>query len=568
MKLTLLVLFISIFIFSIAKADRPVHFDPCYIGNGYNLMTFFITSATIDGIDMEEGDEIGIFDDTLCVGAGVLEDTISVVFQVNASADDPDTPEKDGFTDDNTATFKLWDSDQQLEVVNVTTTYSMGEGNFEQLGTSMVSLNGNITFLHADFSAYPLTGYSPLVVDFNDHSTGTITSWEWDFNDDDEIDSYEQEPSFKYTVPGLYTVTLTVSDGKGSDTETKEDYIEVIPSGNHFIPCYQGNGYNLMTIFITSATIDGIDMEAGDEIGIFDDTLCVGAGVLEDTISVVFQVNASADDQDTPEKDGFIDGNKITYKLWDASKHVEINNVTTTYTLGNGTFQQLGTAMLTLIGYYYGPDWFVDSTHYNYKGTIICQVYNSDSTLFSSAHNDLIGAFCNTVCRGVQSSYEYPTNSGSYIFPLNVFSNETSGDILEFKYWDASTSLVHNIYQTIEFFPDMSYGIQSEPYNMYISISVDETSELSCYKFYHYPNPMMYTDNTINVRFSLIKNCTVSIDLYNIRGQHIETLINEEKNIGEYMVTKNIGDLSSGIYFITMNINGVNEEIRKVVVMR
>jgi len=100
------------------------------------------------------------------------------------------------------------------------------------------------------------------------------------------------------------------------------------------------------------------------------------------------------------------------------------------------------------------------------------------------------------------------------------------------------------------------------------SFVIDDTQELSSYSLYLYPNPMMYTDNTINVCFSLIKNCIVSIDLYNIRGQHIETLINEEKNIGEYVVTKDVSNLSSGIYFMKFNIDGKTKAVNKFVLMK
>jgi len=56
-----------------------------------------------------------------------------------------------------------------------------------------------------------------LQVDFVDNSVGA-TSWQWDVNGDDIIDYTTQNPSHTYS-PGLYNVTLTISDG--SDTITK-----------------------------------------------------------------------------------------------------------------------------------------------------------------------------------------------------------------------------------------------------------------------------------------------------------------------------------------------------------
>jgi len=76
----------------------------------------------------------------------------------------------------------------------------------------------------AEFSATPTTGNEPLDIQFTDQSTGSITSWLWDFGD--EATSTEQNPLHTYTSAGVYTVSLTVA-GSPSDTETKMDYISV-----------------------------------------------------------------------------------------------------------------------------------------------------------------------------------------------------------------------------------------------------------------------------------------------------------------------------------------------------
>ncbi|MBN1861537.1 MAG: hypothetical protein JW840_08775 [Candidatus Thermoplasmatota archaeon] len=95
-------------------------------------------------------------------------------------------------------------------------------------GGEVVQQQVNIT---AEFSATPLFGTEPLKVDFTDLSTAentTIKTWAWDFDNDGTIDSYLQNPTNYYDA-GVYTVSLTVSNGKISDTETKLDYITVVP---------------------------------------------------------------------------------------------------------------------------------------------------------------------------------------------------------------------------------------------------------------------------------------------------------------------------------------------------
>ena len=73
-----------------------------------------------------------------------------------------------------------------------------------------------------------------MVVEFTDltvPSYNPIISWQWDFNNDGTVDSNEQNPIHIYNEIGVYTVSLTVSDGYSDDTEIKEDYIEVMETG-------------------------------------------------------------------------------------------------------------------------------------------------------------------------------------------------------------------------------------------------------------------------------------------------------------------------------------------------
>jgi serine protease AprX len=77
----------------------------------------------------------------------------------------------------------------------------------------------------ADFSGSPTTGCAPLTVNFTDQSSGEITEWSWDFGDGGS--SSLQNPSHTYLNAGSYTVSLTVTGPSGSDTNTKPDYISV-----------------------------------------------------------------------------------------------------------------------------------------------------------------------------------------------------------------------------------------------------------------------------------------------------------------------------------------------------
>ena len=88
--------------------------------------------------------------------------------------------------------------------------------------------------LNAGFSAEPTNGYEPLIVQFSDLSTGNITIWEWDFENDGIIDSWLQNPEYTYTVPGVFSVFLNVSDGTYSDSILLENLIDVLGLAANF----------------------------------------------------------------------------------------------------------------------------------------------------------------------------------------------------------------------------------------------------------------------------------------------------------------------------------------------
>ncbi|HDP67824.1 MAG TPA: hypothetical protein ENN20_04895, partial [Candidatus Marinimicrobia bacterium] len=58
--------------FAEAQEPEPVHFQPVYSGNPYLAMNFYLTAITIDDTTAEVGDEVGIFDGDICVGAGIV----------------------------------------------------------------------------------------------------------------------------------------------------------------------------------------------------------------------------------------------------------------------------------------------------------------------------------------------------------------------------------------------------------------------------------------------------------------------------------------------------------------
>jgi len=79
-----------------------------------------------------------------------------------------------------------------------------------------------VVFIRIFFDLYKKV---PLTVKFKDKSTGSPSSWYWNFGD--KCTSTAQNPTHKYNKAGKYTVSLTVENADGSDTKKIRNYIKV-----------------------------------------------------------------------------------------------------------------------------------------------------------------------------------------------------------------------------------------------------------------------------------------------------------------------------------------------------
>lgn len=84
----------------------------------------------------------------------------------------------------------------------------------------------------ASFSASPTSGRVPLLVNFTDLSAGPATAWSWDLNGNGTADSSTKNPTFNYTQPGNYSVSLTAQNPQGADTKTVPAYIRAYDTPN------------------------------------------------------------------------------------------------------------------------------------------------------------------------------------------------------------------------------------------------------------------------------------------------------------------------------------------------
>jgi len=82
--------------------------------------------------------------------------------------------------------------------------------------------------LSAAFTASPVSGCSPIVVQFTDQSTGNPLQWKWDLGNG--VISFLQNPSTTYFNAGTYNIKLVVRNADGADSIMQNQLITVYPN--------------------------------------------------------------------------------------------------------------------------------------------------------------------------------------------------------------------------------------------------------------------------------------------------------------------------------------------------
>ena len=80
----------------------------------------------------------------------------------------------------------------------------------------------------------------------------------------------------------------------------------------------------------------------------------------------------------------------------------------------------------------------------------------------------------------------------------------------------------------------------------------------------NYPNP--FNPGTM-ISFSINQNSNVRLDIYDVRGSIIESLINRNLTNGSHQYYWDASQNSSGVYFVRLMVDGVNKT-QKVMLMK
>lgn len=123
---------------------NAAHFNPVFSGNPYNPMSILITNVTVDNLNLDSGDEIGVFDGDKCVGSASYDENNMIGISVSMA--DPTSSEVDGFKINDPIYFKIWKQKMDFEYVYVQTHFDASlDTIFRALGTAFVELKAYIS---------------------------------------------------------------------------------------------------------------------------------------------------------------------------------------------------------------------------------------------------------------------------------------------------------------------------------------------------------------------------------------------------------------------------------------
>ena len=186
-------------------------------------------------------------------------------------------------------------------------------------------------------------------------------------------------------------------------------------------------------------------------------------------------------------------------------------------------------------------------------------IYSGDSLIYISNISDFIfGTLYN--------NYNYVDSVLKADSLAKASAGNTNSTAYYSKMWELSKGF------TTKLFKDASYKLTCLIYTAWINagspVSVEEESILQSpitFNLYqNYPNPF---NPTTSIQYQVSSNTQVSLKVYDVLGNEVETLVNEENPAGSYEVKFDAAQLSSGIYFYKLQA-GSFVETKKMIYLK
>lgn len=428
----------------------------------------------------------------------------------------------------------------------------------------------------ADFIADQTTVLPATTVSFTDQSTGTPTSWSWSVSPASGwafaggTNASSQNPQITFNTVGLYTVELTATNGQGSDTETKTNYIEVTNTvgpcaAEGTSDCSAGNASE----YIANVTLETINNStncsgysdytaqsttltkgSSYSVAIQPGVAGVGAGqaYTDDEIAVWIDWNDDADFNDAGEQVGYVivaAGFSSTFNFTVPASAVTgdvVMRCRISYEPDDGPIDPCGTTTWGEV-----EDYTISIIDAGGGGSAPTADFNASATNVTEGTTVTL----TDLSSNSPSSWSWsvsPASGWTYAGGTNASSQNP-----QITFNTAGT-------YTVALTATNGNGSDTETKTNYITVTADEggasIDENDLSKVVIYPNP---TNGKINVNFINVTTTIESVELRDITGRIIarDIVLNGETSF-------DLSQEAAGVYFV--KINGEVQSLTKKVV--
>ena len=201
-------------------------------------------------------------------------------------------------------------------------------------------------------------------------------------------------------------------------------------------------------------------------------------------------------------------------------------------------------------------------------------MYNHLFVAFSAATENV---FIGTDSVSYFAGYFMWSQDGGNSWILEPTKFTPDSPLLDWKYisiapvnpWIGNHLFVHVVVQSDSLEVQGSSDLGAQYYHAWawlMSIGVyDDLSNLKSFQLsQNYPNPF---NPSTKIKYSIPQSSNVIIKVFDVLGNEIETIVNEEKSAGEYEVEFNAVNLPSGIYFYKLHA-GNFVETKKMILLK
>lgn len=179
----------------------------------------------------------------------------------------------------------------------------------------------------------------------------------------------------------------------------------------------------------------------------------------------------------------------------------------------------------------------------------------------------------------ITTSTEISTNQGNHFVSYfrytayKIIDRITGNTVLENSFSFPITEILRKSNEELLFISDTQtnyYDAYSLDGEIQVGIGNNEIGICDQQLLVNFPNPF---NPSTTIEFSIQNNSKVELAIYNIKGQKIKTLAQNDFNKGSHSIIWN-GDnesgnpVSSGIYYYKLDINGKTEAVKKCLLMK